>query len=505
MTRLQNYSNCMDAAGTNPNAVYEPVIGLEVHCQLLTNSKAFSPDSAVFGAAPNQHVDPVSLGLPGTLPVLNAKVIEFAVRLGLATNCQIVERSVLARKHYFYPDLPKGYQISQFEHPICVAGYLEIEVDRRIRITRIHIEEDAGKSLHDQDPAHTLLDYNRCGVPLLEIVSEPDLCSGAEANRYMQKIRQLVRYLEISDGNMEEGSLRCDANVSVRPKGEQALGTKTEIKNMNSFRHVERAIDYEVQRQTALLRSGEEVTHETRLWDNISGKTHPMRSKEEAHDYRYFPDPDLPPILVTEAFKVAVKETMPRLPAECYHNYVQNFQLPEYDAEILTEERPIADYFERTLDVLRSLDVSGALAAQAKAVSNFIMGDVLRTCKEKDVSMENFPIEPERLAKLVNLRMKSVINSSAAQSLFETMIVDERSPEIIAKEQNLMQVSDRSVLQPVVERILNENPKQVTLYFRGKESIIGFFIGQVMRRFKGAPDPQLVQTLVMEELSRRES
>ena len=491
--------------GVSATMVYESVIGLEVHCQLLTASKAFSPDSAEFGAAPNQHVDPVSLGLPGTLPVLNAKVIAYAVRLGLAMNCEISERSILARKHYFYPDLPKGYQISQFEQPICVAGHLDIEAGRRIGITRIHIEEDAGKSLHDQDPVHTLLDYNRCGVPLLEIVSKPDLRSGAEANRYMQKIRQLVRYLEISDGNMEEGSLRCDANVSVRPKGDQALGTKTEIKNMNSFRHVERAIDYEVQRQVTLLGRGESVTHETRLWDDASAETFPMRSKEEAHDYRYFPDPDLPPVLVTETAKAAIKEEMPRLPGERYRDYVQTLKLPEYDAQVLTDERPVADYFEQVLEAIQSSESDHSLPDQAKALSNFIMGDVLRTCKEKDVRMVDFPIQPERLAKLVHLRMDATIGSSAAQSLFEAMITDDRPPEEIARERNLIQVSDRSALQPVVDLVLQENPKQVALYLRGKETIIGFFIGQVMRRFDGAPDPKLVHTLVREELTRRRS
>ncbi len=491
--------------GGSPEMEYESVIGLEVHCQLLTASKAFSPDSAEFGAAPNQHVDPVSLGLPGTLPVLNARVIAFAVRLGLATRCEIAERSSMARKHYFYPDLPKGYQISQFEDPICTAGYLNIEADRRIGITRIHIEEDAGRSLHDQDPVRTLLDYNRCGVPLLEIVSEPDLRSGAEANRYMQKIRQLVRYLEISDGNMEEGSLRCDANVSVRPKGSRILGTKTEIKNMNSFRHVERAIDYEVQRQITLLIQGESVIHETRLWNDIAGQTHPMRSKEEAHDYRYFPDPDLPPVLVTESDRAAIEREMPRLPDERYRDYVQTLQLPEYDAGILTDERPVSDYFEAVLDALRSSHSNHSFSDQAKAVSNFIMGDVLRTCKEKDVRMADFPIAPERLAGLVHLRMEAAVSSSAAQVLFEEMITDDRAPDAIAKERRLIQISDRSALQPVVDLVLKENPKQVNQYMNGKESIVGFFIGQVMRRFDGAADPKLVHTLIREELIRRRS
>ena len=500
MTRLRN---CMDEQSIA--ALYEPVIGLEVHCQLQTASKAFSPDSAEFGATPNQHVDPVSLGLPGTLPVLNAKVIEYAVRLGIAMNCKISERSVLARKHYFYPDLPKGYQISQFEHPICTEGFLLLEGERRIGITRIHIEEDAGKSLHDQAPDHTLLDYNRCGVPLLEIVSEPDLCSGAEANRYMQKIRQLVRYLNISDGNMEQGSLRCDANVSVRPLGSQTLGTKTEIKNMNSFRHVERAINYEVQRQITLLRHGQGVKHETRLWNDTSGETCSMRFKEEAHDYRYFPDPDLPHVQVTEAAKEAIRQDMPRLPEERYCDYIQRLQLPEYDAAILTEERSVADYFERAIAALGSTDVGDALSDQAKAVSNFVMGDVLRTCKEANVSMANFPVHPERLAELVGLRMESRISSSAAQQIFEAMITDSRSPNIIAEAHNLIQVSDRDALQPIVNLVLEENPKQVTLYLQGKKTIIGFFIGQVMRLYDGAPDPKIVHTLVKEELSQRVS
>ena len=491
----------MDAI--NIETPYEPVIGLEVHCQLLTESKTFSPDSAEFGAAPNQHVDPVSLGLPGTLPVLNSRVVEFAVRLGLATNCQITACSLLARKHYFYPDLPKGYQISQFESPICVAGYLDIGAERRIRITRIHIEEDAGRSLHDQDPTNTLLDYNRCGVPLLEIVSEPDLRSGAEANLYMQKVRQLVRYLEISDGNMEEGSLRCDANVSVRPRETQALGTKTEIKNMNSFRHVERAIDHEVRRQIALLKRGIPVTHETRLWDDALGETRSMRSKEEAHDYRYFPDPDLPPILVTEAAKAAIMAGMPRLPAVRHSHYVQEFQLPEYDASVLTEERPVADYFEQAVEELGCSESDAPLPVQAKMLSNFIMGDVLRTCKEDGIGVANFPVQPGRLAQLAHLRIESAISSSGAQLLFEAMLSDDRAPGVIAKERNLMQVSDRSALEPIVDRVLNDHPKQVTMYLEGKRSIVGFFIGQVVRRFDGSPDPKLVRTLLIEGLSFR--
>ncbi len=482
---------------------YETVVGLEVHCQLSTNTKAFSPDSTKFGADPNQHIDSVSLGLPGTLPVLNEKVVEYAVRLGLALDCKIAQRSIMARKHYFYPDLPKGYQISQFEKPICIGGRLKLWEGRQIGITRIHIEEDAGKSLHDQDPQMTLLDYNRCGVPLLEIVSEPDLRSGSEANQYMQKIRQLVRYLQIGDGNMEEGSLRCDANVSVRPKGSIVLGTKTEIKNMNSFRHVERAIDYEVQRQTSLLIHGDEVMHETRLWDHASGKTYSMRSKEEAHDYRYFPDPDLPPIVVSEHRKQKILERMPKLPDQRYREYIDQFFLPEYDAQILTGERLISDYFDDTMEVLQAMNTSYSIDEQAKAISNLIMGDVLRVCKEKVIRMEDFPIQPDRLAHLACLRLKSTISSSGVQSLFEIMMTDDRFPETIAKQYNLLQVSDHEELRPVVVEVLNQNPKQVALFYGGKESIIGFFIGQVMRQFQGSPDPKVVKTLIREELSRR--
>ena len=485
----------LQAAGT-----YESVIGLEVHCQLQTASKAFSPDSARFGGPPNHHVDPISLGHPGTLPVLSGKVVEYAVRLGLAMNCDIAERSILARKHYFYPDLPKGYQISQYEAPICTHGHIEIAPGRRIGIARIHIEEDAGKSLHDQNPYATLLDFNRCGVPLLEIVSEPDLRSASEAATCMQKIRQLVRYLGISDGNMEEGSLRCDANVSVRKKGADTLGTKTEIKNMNSFRHVERAIAHEVARQIELVSQGEAVIQETRLWDNARGETRSMRSKEEAHDYRYFPDPDLPPILVTPARRAAIAMALPELPDSRRARYMSEYRLPEYDAALLTDDRPLADYFEGALAELRNLDPRGAITVQAKMLSNLVMGDVLRICKERGVSVAAFPVESSRLACLAQLRLQHAISSSGAQTLFEVMLVDDRPPEELAREHNLLQVSDESTLQPIVESVLEEHPRQVTMYHGGKSTLIGFFIGQVMRRFEGSADPKMVRAVVMEAL-----
>ena len=473
---------------------YEPVIGLEVHCQLQTASKAFSPESAAFGAEPNHHVDPISLGHPGTLPVANERVIEYSIRMGLVTHCSIAPRSVFARKHYFYPDLPKGYQISQFETPICADGYLEIIDDeangavKRIGITRIHMEEDAGKSIHDQDPIETLLDYNRCGVPLIEIVSEPDIRTPHEAYLYMQKIRQFVRYLGICDGNMEEGSLRCDANVSVRPVGQEAFGTKTEIKNMNSFRHVERAIAHEIDRQIYVLERGGAIVQETLLWDTQAQKTRSMRSKELAHDYRYFPDPDLVPIVVDEAQLDQIKAALPEMPAERKARYEAELQLPAYDAGVLTEERPLADYFEKTLLELTKLQ--DARDGLPKAVSNFVMSDVMRSVNERHYTLEAYPIEPNRLAGLIHLRLDAKISSSGAQELFEIMLDDSGNPEELAAANNLLQVSDTNALLPIVNDVLTNNPGQLAAYLNGKEGLIGYFIGQVMRTFPGSPTPR---------------
>ena len=492
---------------------YEPVIGLEVHCQLQTQSKAFSPESAAFGAAPNVNVDPISLGHPGTLPVLNEHVVEYTIRMGLATHCRIAPRSVFARKHYFYPDLPKGYQISQFETPICEGGYVEVTLDasgggdggpvtRRIGLTRIHMEEDAGKSLHDQDPYATLLDYNRCGVPLIEIVSEPDIRSPREAAAYLQKIRQIVRYLGICDGNMEEGSLRCDANVSVRLRGETRLGTKTEVKNMNSFRHVERALEYEIARQIEVLERGGEIVQQTRLWDANRMETRPMRSKEEAHDYRYFPDPDLVQVAVDEALLARVRAALPELPEARARRYQDELGLPAYDAALLTEERGVAEYFESAVAALTGAS-AGDARAQAKAVSNVVMTDVLRVLGERRIEIEAFPVEPERLAGVVRLRLDDRISSSGAQELFNAMLDDARPPEAVAEVHNLLQVSDEGALLPVVDRVIDENPKQLDMYLKGKESIVGYFIGQVMRGFEGSPDPKLVRKLLAERLEAR--
>ncbi|MEX1055219.1 MAG: Asp-tRNA(Asn)/Glu-tRNA(Gln) amidotransferase subunit GatB [Rhodothermales bacterium] len=489
--------------------IYESVVGLEVHCQLLTNSKAFSPESAAFGAGPNINVDAISLGHPGTLPVLNEKVVEYTLRMGLATHCRISPRSEFARKHYFYPDLPKGYQISQFETPICHGGYVEILLEdgrkRRIGLTRIHMEEDAGKSLHDQDPFDTLLDYNRCGVPLIEIVSEPDLRSPREAYLFMQKIRQIVRYLGVCDGNMEEGSLRCDANVSIRPMGQKELGTKTEVKNMNSFRNVERALEYEIARQIKLVEGGGTIVQQTLLWDADRLQTRPMRSKEEAHDYRYFPDPDLVPILVTDEDLETVRRQLPELAEARSGRYQAEWSLPEYDARLLTEERGIAEYFEGAVTTLNEQRGRENVGAAAKAVSNFVMTEVMRVLNERGISIDEFPVPPERLAGLVRLRLEDRVSSTGGQEIFNAMLEVDSSAEDLAKARNLLQVSDAGALLPIVEKVIADNPAQTKAYLDGKESLIGYFIGQVMKTFQGSADPKLVRELLVEKLSRVKS
>lgn len=477
---------------------YETVIGLEVHCQLATASKAFSPDSAAFTAEPNEHVDPVSLGHPGTLPVLNGRAVEFAAAIGLATHCRVAPESVMARKHYFYPDLPKGYQISQYDRPICEGGWVDVRLGdavRRICLTRIHLEEDAGRSIHDADPSATLLDYNRCGVPLVEIVTEPDLASPAEAAAFLRTIRQIVRYLGISDGNMEEGSLRCDANVSIRPAGSGRLGTKTEIKNLNSFRHVERAVEYEVARQRDLLDRGERVVQETRLWDDAAGVTRPMRSKEEAHDYRYFPDPDLPPVRIRPDRLEAIRASMPESAASRRERYVSDLGLPPYDADLLTEERETAEYFERALSFFEP-----PLAAPAKALSNVVMTQGLRRVGEFGGSFAAFPVDPERLAGLVRLRLDDAVSSTAAVALFDAMLDVGDAPADIAARLGLLQVSDASALEPVVDAVLEAHPAQVSQYRSGKTGVAGFLVGQVMKAFPGSADPRLVRRLVEDRL-----
>ncbi len=471
---------------------YELVVGLEVHCQLNTNSKAFCGCSTRFGNPANTNVCPVCLALPGALPVLNRRVVEDAVKLGLATGCSIAPSSILARKNYFYPDLPKGYQISQFEEPICTEGMLRIDVGegcRDIRLIRIHIEEDAGKSIHDIGD-DTYIDVNRCGVPLLEIVSYPDIRTSREASAYLQKMRQIVKYLGISDGNMEEGSLRCDANVSVRLFGAEEYGTRTEIKNMNSFKNVEKAIDYEMQRHIDIIDGGGTIVQETRLWDADKGETRSMRGKEFAHDYRYFPDPDLVPVLVDQEMLERIRLELPEFPEDRERRFVSEYGIPPYDAGVLTVEREIADYFERTLKV----------CGDAKAASNWVMGEVMRTLKEKYLDIMEFAISPERLGGLIGLIGKGAISNTIAKQVFELMQTGEASAEEIVDREGLAQVSDTGAIERTVDEILEANPKQLADYREGKTKLFGFFVGQCMARMKGKANPQVVNDVLKSRL-----
>ncbi|MDZ7714695.1 MAG: Asp-tRNA(Asn)/Glu-tRNA(Gln) amidotransferase subunit GatB [Balneolaceae bacterium] len=472
---------------------YEAVIGLEVHAQLLTESKAFAPVSTEFGGSPNTQVTPLCLGHPGTLPVLNENLVRYIIKMGLATNCEIAKKSIFARKNYFYPDLPKGYQISQYETPICHGGHITITDDgeeKEIGITRIHMEEDAGKSIHDQDPYHTLVDLNRAGVPLIEIVSEPDMRTPQEAYQYLTRIKQIVQYLEICDGNMEEGSLRCDANVSIRPRGQKEFGTRTELKNMNSFRNVERAIQFEIDRQTELLESGGEVVQETLLWDANKMETRTMRSKEEAHDYRYFPEPDIPPVVVTEAMLDDIRKELPELPDVRLKRFMKKLGLSEADAKTLTEDRYLADYFESVL----------AEADDAKAVANIVLSEVLRILNEKSIGIKEFSISAERLAGLIKLKEDDKINSSAMTEIFDAMVDGNESAEKLAEEMNLLQVSNTDFIEPIVDEVISENPDEVQRYKEGKKGLIGFFIGQVMQRSQGKANPNLVRELISSKL-----
>lgn len=473
---------------------FESVMGLEVHAQLLTKSKAFTPVSAEFGAEPNTNVTPLCLGHPGTLPVLNENLVRFTIKMGLATNCQIAPRSIFARKNYFYPDLPKGYQISQYDTPICYNGWVDIELEdgstKRIRINRIHMEEDAGKSIHDQDPFNTLVDLNRAGTPLIEIVTEPDFRTPAETYAYLTKIKQIVQYLEICDGNMEEGSLRCDANVSIRPVGSPTLGTRTELKNMNSFRNVERAVIYEIERQKQVVSSGGKIVQQTLLWDANKMVTRMMRSKEEAHDYRYFPEPDIPTVIVTEQMLAEIKAELPEMPDVRRARFIKELQLPEFDATVLTESRYMADYYESVLTYINA----------PKPVANLVLGEVRRVLNEQSIDIGDFSISSERLAELVTLKEQNVISSSAMQTIFNAMLDRTDTATALAQELNLMQVSDTSVIEPVVDRILSQNPDKVEQYRGGKTGLLGFFVGQIMRETGGQANPELVRNLVTSKL-----
>ncbi len=478
---------------------YETVIGLEVHAQLRTRSKIFCGSDASFGGEPNAHTCTVDLGLPGVLPVLNREVVEFTLRLGLAVGARIAPRCRFARKHYFYPDLPKGYQISQYEEPICEGGEVRILTkdgeERVIRLVRIHMEEDAGKLIHGEemtDPGHSFVDLNRAGVPLLEIVSEPDLRNPEEAETYLRKLHTLVRYIGICDGNMQEGSLRCDANISIRPAGTEKLGEKVEIKNMNSVRNLRRAIEYEEKRQRETLAAGGAIVQETRLWDDAAGVTHAMRTKEYAHDYRYFPDPDLVPISVGEEWIESVRAALPELPDAKRDRFREEFGLPRYDAEVLTAERPLADYFERA--------AGAAGAGRAKTVSNWVMGDVLRVLNERRIEIEDSPVSPERLAKMIGLIEDGTISGKIAKSVLEEMAKSGADPGAIVEEKGLRQISDAGEIEKVVEDVLAANPDEVAAYKGGKTKLIGFFVGQVMKATQGKANPKGVQTALKEKL-----
>jgi len=479
---------------------YESVIGLEVHAQLLTESKIFCGCSTRFGAAPNQHTCPVCLGLPGVLPVLNKKVVDFALRAALATHCAVAPASRWARKNYFYPDLPKGYQISMYELPIAEHGYVEVADQgqvKKVRLTRIHMEEDAGKSIHDAEAGASLVDLNRTGVPLLEIVSEPDIRSAAEAGHYLRSLRALLQYIEVCDGNMEEGSLRCDANVSIRPQGSAELGTRTEIKNLNSFRAVEKAIEHEIQRQSEVVEAGARVVQETRLWDADREVTRPMRSKEFAHDYRYFPDPDLLPLIVDQAWVEHVRAKLPELPAARQARFIHDYGLPAYDAEVLTARKDVADYFEASVR---------ACPAAPKVVSNWVMDSVLRFVKEEKLDaalkIEIWPCSPEHLGRLIGLIQDGTISTTIAKTVYEEMRQTGHPPEEIIEAKGLRQVSDTDTLQAAITEVLTANPDKVEAYRGGKEKLLGFFVGQVMRATQGKANPQLVNTLLRQQLSQ---
>lgn len=471
---------------------YEAVIGLEVHAQLLTESKIFCGCSTQFGSEPNTQVCPVCLGMPGVLPVLNQKAVEYTIKTGLAMNCRIAPYSRFARKNYFYPDLPKGYQISQYELPLCEDGYLEIVIDgekRKIRIKRIHLEEDAGKNIHDPS-GYSFVDFNRTGVPLMEIVSEPDIKSPKEAVLYMKKLRTILRYLGVCDGNMEQGSLRCDANVSVKPVGSEEFGVKTEIKNINSFRFVERALEYEIKRQIRVLSEGGKIIQETRLWDSQAGITQSMRSKEEAHDYRYFPEPDLVPVVVSEEWINEIKKTMPELPDQKIERFIKDYALPEYDADILTSEKELAEWFEEAVKE----------SGKPKEVSNWIMVELLRLLNEEGKEIRDCTVKPSQLAELIELVSKGTINRNTAKDVFEEMYKTGKNASEIVKEKGLVQISDENVIIEAIREVIAKNTKEVERYRAGEEKLIGFFVGQVMKLTKGKANPKIVNELVVKLL-----
>ncbi len=476
---------------------FEPVIGLEVHAQLLTRSKLFCACSAEFGAAPNARTCPVCMAFPGVLPALNRRAVEFAIRAGLASGSTIAETSRFARKNYFHPDLPKAYQISMYDAPICVGGEVRFDLDgaeRRIRLVRIHLEEDAGKNVHDVHADASLVDLNRAGVPLLEIVSEPDLKSPAEAAAYLRALRSILQYLEVCDGNMEEGSFRCDANISIRPAGSDRLGTRAEVKNMNSFRAVERALEHEIARQIEVVSGGGTVVQETRVWDADREVTRSMRSKEFAHDYRYFPEPDLPPLVVGREWVEEVRRSLPELPAARRARFEREIGLPAYDAEVLTARRDVADYFETAL----------ARHRNAKSLGNWIMESVLRIVRERKLDerlrITDWPVAPEHLADLVALIDDATISGKIGKTVFEEMAATGKPPAAVVTERGLVQVTDAEAIGAAVDRVLAANPDKVSEYRAGKEKLFGFLVGQVMKATEGKGNPKQVNEILRSRL-----
>jgi len=476
------------------NNKYEVVIGLEVHAQLQTQSKLFCGDSIAFGAEPNTHVSPITLGHPGTLPKTNRKAVEYAIKLGLACNCEIEQDNYFARKNYFYPDLPKGYQISQHTTPICKGGTVTIktaEGERNIQLNRIHIEEDAGKSIHDLDEEYTFVDLNRAGTPLVEIVTEPDLHSSEEAYQYVTELRRLVRWIGICDGNMEEGSLRCDANVSIRLKGEQKLGTRCEVKNLNSIRNVKKAIDFEVDRLISIVESGEKVIQQTRSFDASNDTTFAIRDKEEANDYRYFPDPDLAPFHLTEAFIAQIKSSLPALPHQLTHQFQHEYGLSAYDAAQLCDEKHTSDFFLSTL----------IFSQQYKAIANWMLGPIRQYLHEHHLSFEHIPLSPQTLAELIKIVEEGKVNFSVASSrLLPVLMKENKLPLVLAEELNLLQVSNSNELEEWINAAIHNMPDKVAEYQKGKKGLIGLFVGEVKKLSKGKADPKVVTTLLQEKL-----
>jgi len=475
---------------------YETVIGLEVHVELKTNTKIFCHSSTTFGGDPNTHVCPVCLGLPGVLPVLNKKVVEYATRVGLALKCSIASYSKFDRKNYYYPDLPKNYQISQYDLPLAENGFLDIDTEegvKRIGITRVHMEEDAGKLVHQgtiSTTPYSLVDYNRTGVPLIEIVSEPDMRNPEEARAYLEKLKAIIQYTGVSDCKMEEGSLRCDANVSIRPVGSSILGTKAEIKNMNSFKSLQKALRYEVDRQMEVLEEGGKIIQETRTWDEAKGITLSMRSKEQAHDYRYFPDPDLVPMVIDPVWVEDIRTSLPELPDQRKDRYVKDYGLPVYDASVITTTKELADYFEECL----------TRYPNAKAVSNWVMGDLSRLLNAGSLEITQCPIKPAQMAEMLKLLDKGTISGKIAKTVFEEMFQTGKDPELIVREKGLVQISDEGAISSAVNEVLAANPKVVDDFRAGKEKALGFLVGQVMKVTRGKANPEIVNKMLKEKM-----